>query len=67
MLIRVTTAEVCDATKADSSNAVDPIIIITLERPELPFRGWGLVAQQLVNPIKKNNNSPTINGRSSII
>ena len=35
--------EECDATEVDSSNAVDPIIICTIERPKLPFRGWGLI------------------------
>ena len=42
MLIRVTAVEVCDATKADSSNAVDKNkTTTTIKRPESPFRGGG--------------------------
>jgi len=41
MLICVTTVEVCDATKADSSNADDPIIISILNDPNSPLGAGG--------------------------
>jgi len=47
--------EECDATKVDSSNSVDSIIIFTIEWPKLSasWRSWGSTAAGIIIVFEK--------------